>query len=313
MLLQFHHQVGRELRLTISRDRPLGGKVIGDALAHRRLVGIVVSRLHDVYVLAGEIRLQLLQGGGQRAQPFVPEGIVAQAEDVKFHATAGEVLEILYGIAGVLDMLEMNDHLRLGADLAASRHRLLEDSRKVVLVVHGTRVDAADVPEHSARNLVAHLDEIRRSAFCHQMLQRFLGVVIDFVGHRRCRFQLLPRLGHGLMRRICPGVAIVEIKHEGEALLLDTLAEGCHISQILTHGRVRVALRRHKEANTLGVPTHRGALQELQHVGHGETVAVVILLPHLLVARQQRDVAAQEPFLSTSLCRCEKQGTGQYH
>ena len=91
-------------------------------------------------------------------------------------------------------------------------------------VVVGTRGPAVPRgPQHAIGNLVAHLHEVGSRTGTHESHQHLTGVVLYFL------FQLThsesgPIGGQGLLARIGPGVAVVQIEYKLKAGILDAFA-----------------------------------------------------------------------------------------
>ena len=76
------------------------------------------------------------------------------------------------------------------------------------------------------------------------------------------------------MSGVCPRVAVVEVKHEQEAGVLDALAKGLHIFEILHHALVRIVRGIDEESHAHRVPAL--LFQEVEHICDGHTVLVEI-------------------------------------
>ena len=76
------------------------------------------------------------------------------------------------------------------------------------------------------------------------------------------------------MSGVCPRVAIVEIKHEQEAGVLDALAKGLHIFEILTDVFVLIVRGIDEESHAHRVPSL--LFQKVEHICDSSPVLVEI-------------------------------------
>ena len=125
VLLQFCHEVAQESSLTGRRDRPRGGEIIFRAGFGVGLMLVVVARLHNLHLLAGEAGGQHIQRLREHIQRVVPEGVVREADDVVIHSRH-LVVELLQD-ARLAGALAMNHDLGIGAHLAAGTRRLVQE------------------------------------------------------------------------------------------------------------------------------------------------------------------------------------------
>ena len=92
------------------------------------------------------------------------------------------------------------------------------------------------------------------------------------------------------MSGVCPRVAIVEIEHEQEAGVLDALAKGLHILQILHHTLVRIVRGIDEESHAHRVPAL--LFQEVEHICDSSPVLIEIGGVLLFILQQHGDIAS---------------------
>ena len=123
----------------------------------------------------------------------------------------------------------MDDNLSGGAYLAASLSGFSKQSDETVPVgrtggIAFLRTAAATgSPQHSVGNLVASLDKVGRRSVVLQRGETFFCVFVDF-GIEFSITQAAPCCWCVLVAGIGPGVAVMEVEHEGHAGILDFLS-----------------------------------------------------------------------------------------
>ena len=158
--------------------------------------------------------------------------IVAQSDDVVVDAVILHTVEEVRQHAGLRRTLAMQDNLGIRTLLATCLSGLFQQTKETV-PVGCRRIGITTVcavlsnsslrsPQHTIADLVARLDEVGRSTSSLQLTETLLGIFIDLVCQRSI-VQVLPGIRCPLLARVCPGVAIVEVKHESHASLLDAL------------------------------------------------------------------------------------------
>ena len=118
-------------------------------------------------------------------------------------------------------------------------------------------------PQHTIRNLITCLDKVGSSACGYHLLQTVLGVPVDgilqlFVSH------VFPCIRCPLLARIGPGIAVVEVKYQSHACVLDAFAKCLHIIQVLAHSLVVILCRVYKQTYAHGVQAF--LLKECQYI-----------------------------------------------
>ena len=260
--------------------------------------GIGVAQLGEHDGLGRETALERVELLAQGRDGAVIGRVVAEPYDVVVD-TSGLGLAVEVGGVVHLAQLGVDDDLGLRAHLAHGAAACLEIACQVVprpavdALARGPAVPRG--PQHAIGDLVAHLHIVGSGAGSRQGLQRGHGVGIYRVGNLCGRADAAPAAGHGLLARVGPGVAVVEVEHQLHAGFLDAPPQCFNIGQVLHHALLPVGcrgLRRvDKEAHAHGVPAC--ALVVGYHVAH-QPGAAVVLGPGCLVAGQHRDVAAHE-------------------
>ena len=155
--------------------------------------------------------------------------IVAQTDDVIIDGSILHAVEEVCQHGRLGCALAVDDDFRVRTLLATGLTSLLQQIEEAVPVsVRRVGVTAVgsrsfDAPHHAIRNLVTRLDVVGGGTSGLQLLQTVLGVGVNlFV--ELCVVEALPSIGRPLLAGVCPRVAIVEVKHEGHALVLDALA-----------------------------------------------------------------------------------------
>ena len=192
----------------------------------------------------------------------------------------------------------MDDDLGLRTFLAAGLDSILEQRGEAqpvgifVGVAPLERRRAALAPAHTVAYLVARLYEVGFGTGSLQGLQALLGVVVDFVvelqvGERH------PGIGSVLLHGVGPGVRVVEVEQELQSGILDALAQGGNVGQVLAHTFLFLGIGSlggvHEQAHAHGIEPV--VAREGYHVRDSGSGSGAILRAVGLVGRQQRDVA----------------------
>ena len=226
----------------------------------------------------------------------MPHRVVAQPYDVVVVAVATQLLVETLCYRPVACLFGVDDYFRFRTHLTASLRATLYHAAQHVPVVALVVVNLSHRPQHAVCYLVSHLYQLRLSSCRLHPYQRRLGVGIHTVA--QCIHGVSgPIVRNELLARVCPGVGVVEVEHQLHAFLLNLFAEFYHIVDVLTHTlalvRAQSLFRIHKEAHTDAVPS---VLFEEVECVHGIPLGISIYGAFLFVGRQQRRVAAQDPF-----------------
>ena len=141
----------------------------------RRPVLEVIGALNDMHAFLGELYLQIIDGADQRSQCLLtcvrrgrceigmPEGVVTETDDVEIDVVGAQFVVIIEIVLFVAGSVGVNDDLCVRTQFAHGVTTGLEQSEVSVPVVSrlviGVHLNAAE----SVHDLIAHLDEIRRS------------------------------------------------------------------------------------------------------------------------------------------------------
>ena len=230
--VQFGNQVGSKLALALLGIRVGGCIVVAFLLSLIIAVNgprIAVARLYNPDVFAVVFVLQRCQGRFQRFQRTMISRVVAEPDDVVINGGILHAVKVVCQYVGFGRALAVDDDFRVRTLLATGLTSLLQQIEEAVPVgVRRVGVTAVgsrsfDAPHHAIRNLVTRLDVVGGGTSGFQLLQTVLCVGVNlFV--ELCVVEALPSIGRPLLAGVCPRVAIVEVKHEGHALVLDALA-----------------------------------------------------------------------------------------
>ena len=199
MLLQLYDEVFRELTLPFGGGWPFAPEVVADAIVREPLV--VVGGLHDLHPLVREALFQAVERVGQDGEVVVPEGVIAQSDDVIIHVVVFDALEVVVAHVGLSRALYVDDDFRLRAYFPAGLGSILEELGEDVPVLVAAWVHLSRVPQHSVGDLIAYLDEVRLRTLVLQGHEAPLGVVVQRIVQGVC-----VGVAPGRRRRLLAGI-----------------------------------------------------------------------------------------------------------
>ena len=224
----FFHQLGPgggALALVLAPALPGGKAVHGEAHA-----GL---RHHQILSVPGG---DVVHVGGQVPQGAVPEGVVAQSDDVAVPAQPEVVVKPLPVQLVAAAVVQVDHH--------PGRRGLLPDGLDPCghIAADGLPVGrSACGPQQAVGQLVAHLHHLRLHAGGPAGAQHVPCIPVD----RRLQprfIQVLPRLGRRLLAGVRPEVGVVQIQQPGHAGIFGAPGQSQHRRQV-AHTRPVVVSR----------------------------------------------------------------------
>ena len=176
-------------------------------------------------------------------------GIVGEPYDVIVYTVVLHTVEVVGQHVGFSHALAVQNNLCIRTLLAAGKSCLLQKIKETcpvrsaavgiaaVLIISFTASFGLCAPKHSIGDLIAGLNEVRGNTCRLQLSQTILGIFIDLISQLGI-IERFPCVGSPLLTWISPCVAIMEVKHEAEANILDAFSQSFHIFKVLAYGDI---------------------------------------------------------------------------